>query len=1382
MRQPGVLSGTPAPGSGGSYAISFTAQNVVGTSATQPFTLTVNQGAAITSSNGATFAVGAAGSFTVMATGSPAPALSETGTLPNGVTFNASTGLLSGTPAAGAAGSYPITFMASNGVGTNATQNFTLTVNQVAAIISSNSVTFTVGAASNFTVTASGFPTPALSESGTLPSGVTFNSSTGILGGTPAGGTAGNYPVTFTAHNGVGGDATQNFTLTVSAAQQAPAITSASSTTFVAGTAGSFAVTTTGLPTPALSETGTLPTGVTFNAATGLLGGTPAASTGGTYFITFAAHNNVGTDATQNFTLAVNQAPAITSSNNTAFTVGAAGSFSLTATGFPVLTLSEIGTLPSGVTFNASTGTLTGTPAAGSAGSYPITLIAANGVGTNATQNFTLTVNQAPAITSSSSATFTASIAGSFTVAATGSPAPTLSESGTLPSGVTFNASTGVLGGTPAAGTSGSYPITFTASNGAGTNATQSFTLTIDQIALFTSSNSATFTVGIAGSFTVTATGAPAPTLSESGALPGGVTFNPATGVLGGTPAAGSTGSYPISFTAHNGVNNDATQSFTLTVSAAPQAPAFTSALTATFTVGTAGSFTVTATGSPTPTLSESGALPNGVTFTAATGALSGTPLAGSAGSYPITFTASNGVGANATQNFTLTVDQAPAITSSNSATFTVGAAGSFAVTATGSPAPSLSETGTLPAGVTFSTGTGLLSGTPAAGAAGSYPIAFIASNGIGANATQNFTLTVNQGATITSSNSATFTVGEAGSFTVTASGSPAPTVSETGTLPSGVTFNTSTGALGGTPATGTAGSYALTFTASNGVGTNGAQNFTLTVNQTAAITSSNSATFTVGTAGSFTVAAIGSPAPTLSESGTLPSGVTFNPGTGVLSGTPAAASGGAYPISFGAHNMEQVGSDTTQNFTLTVNQPAAITSSNSAAFTEGASQGFTVSATGFPAPALSESGPLPGGVSFNASTGMLSGTPAIGTSGSYPIFFTAHNGVGTDATQSFALTVSTAPQAPAITSASGASFVVGAAGSFAVTATGSPMPTLSETGALPGGVTFNTSTGVLSGAAAAGSAGSYPITFTASNGVGTNASQNFTLTINQGTAITSSNSATFTVGTAGSFTVTATGSPAPTLSETGTLPSGVTFNSMTGALSGTAAAGTAGNYPIAFTASNGVGTNAAQNFTLTVNQGAAITSPNSATFTAGTAGSFTVTAAGSPAPTLSEAGTLPSGVTFNTSTGALSGTPAAGTAGSYPITFTASNGVGTNAAQNFTLTVNQGTAITSSNNATFGGGYGGKLAAVTATGSPGADAERSGRAAERRDVQPIDGRAERDASGRDCGQLPGHVHHANGAGPNATQNFTLTINQGDRRLPVRVARRSWWARREVSP
>ncbi len=271
-----------------------------------------------------------------------------------------------------------------------------------------------------------------------------------------------------------------------------------------------------------------------------------------------------------------------------------------------------------------------------------------------------------------------------------------------------------------------------------------------------TSSSSATIAVGTAGSFTVTTTGAPTPSLSKTGTLPSGVTFvdnGNGTATLGGTPATGTAGSYPITITASNGVGTAATQSFTLTVNGAGTAPTITSANKTTLTLGTAGSFTVSTTGIPTPSLSETGTLPNGVTFKDngnGTATLGGTPATGTVGSYPITIIASNGVGTAASQGFTLTVQQlAPAITSANSTTFTVGTAGSFKVTTIGAPTPSLNETGALPNGVTFidnDNGTATLSGTPATGTAGSYPITITASNGVGTDATQSFTLTVSGG------------------------------------------------------------------------------------------------------------------------------------------------------------------------------------------------------------------------------------------------------------------------------------------------------------------------------------------------------------------------------------------------------------------------------------------------------------------------------------------------------------------------------------------------------------------------------------------------------------------------------------------------------------
>ena len=275
---------------------------------------------------------------------------------------------------------------------------------------------------------------------GALPAGVSFTDAgdgTATLAGTPAAGTAGVYRLTITAANGASADATQEFTLTVG---QPPAITSAAGATFRTGQAGSFTVTTSGFPVAALSAQGALPAGVSFTDngdGTATVAGTPAADAGGVYRLTITAANGVSPDATQDFTLTVGQPPAI-SPAGAQFTTGRAGSFTVTTSGFPAPALSVQGALPAGVSFTDNgdgTATLAGTPAAGTAGVYRLTITAANGVSPDATQDINLNVVQPPAITSSAGAGWATGQAESFTVTTSGFPAPVLSVEGALPAG-----------------------------------------------------------------------------------------------------------------------------------------------------------------------------------------------------------------------------------------------------------------------------------------------------------------------------------------------------------------------------------------------------------------------------------------------------------------------------------------------------------------------------------------------------------------------------------------------------------------------------------------------------------------------------------------------------------------------------------------------------------------------------------------------------------------------------------------------------------------------------------------------------------------------------------------------------------------------------------
>ncbi len=256
------------------------------------------------------------------------------GTLSNAQTTVQSNGTATATFTAGATGGNG----GANATVDNAVLMAPVTVDQPPTINSANATTLTTGVAGSFNVTAAGFPAPTFSKTGTLPSSVTL-SSAGLLSGTPAAHTGGTYPITITATNGVPPDSVQNFTLTV---DEPPAFTSANSTTFTASVAGAtFQLTSSGFPTTfTFTNTGnSLPSGMSLSSG-GLLSGTPAVGTGGTYNLTLKVSNGISPDATQSFTLTVNEAPSVTTQPNAVVKcAGQNASFTSAASGFPAPTI-----------------------------------------------------------------------------------------------------------------------------------------------------------------------------------------------------------------------------------------------------------------------------------------------------------------------------------------------------------------------------------------------------------------------------------------------------------------------------------------------------------------------------------------------------------------------------------------------------------------------------------------------------------------------------------------------------------------------------------------------------------------------------------------------------------------------------------------------------------------------------------------------------------------------------------------------------------------------------------------------------------------------------------------------------------------------------------
>jgi Putative Ig domain len=257
-----------------------------------------------------------------------------------------------------------------------------------------------------------------------------------------------------------------------------------------------------------------------------------------------------------------------------------------------------------------------------------------------------------------------------FSVYAVGAPTPALSSSG-QPSWVTFVDDGGGNGtlfmNAPTTASGNTYTFTLSATNSfqGGTTVNQTFKLTVAQAPVFTSANNDTVPPATPFSFSVTASGVPAPALTQTG-LPAWATFTDngnGTGTLAASVPV--TGSYTFVLGAQNTAGSVA-QTFTLVVSAAV-APSFTTAVGDTVPINEAFTFPVSATGSPNPAITESGSLPAGVTFTGGTGSasISGTPTV--SGIFPITLTATN-IAGPVSQAFTLTVSpqSTPTISSPN--------------------------------------------------------------------------------------------------------------------------------------------------------------------------------------------------------------------------------------------------------------------------------------------------------------------------------------------------------------------------------------------------------------------------------------------------------------------------------------------------------------------------------------------------------------------------------------------------------------------------------------------------------------------------------------------------------------------------------------------
>ena len=937
--------------------------------------------------------------FTINATDPDGDAITySANNLPNGAILSGNN--FNWTPDYSQAGDHTITFKATNDMVTEMAVTITVTdVNTTPELLNIGNKNVNENSQLIFPVTASDEDNDTITiTASNLPANATFNGTT--FNWTPTYSDSGSYTVNFTATDGTNTDSEQ-ITITVANINTTPILSAIGNKNTIENTLLTFTTSATDEDGDMVTITASgLPTGATFNNS--IFTWTPDFNSEGNYAVTITATDGTNTNS-ETITIIVtdiNTTPTLSAIGNKTIDEDSLLSFSVSAEDQDNDTLTiTTSTLPTGAAFNNSI--FTWNPDFNQDGTYTIKFTVTDGTNTDF-EDITITVNdinRAPELDEITNKSVNENEELNFTINGSDLDGDTLTYSAnSLPQGSTLTSNNFIW--TPSYEQSGTYPITFTVSDGNLTdqktlNITVSNTNRSPQISAIsnkTINETETLSFNInatdpdSDSLTVTSTGFP------TGASLFGSTFT-------FTPDNTQAGTYNITIKANDG-SLETTESFSITVTNKDREPEFTTSTQAKFAdENTPISFTVQAIDPDGETVTYSASnLPDGATFTGNT--FSWTPTYEQAGSYAVIFTASN----NLSDSITIPVivkniNREPLLQTISNKSINENSNLTFTLNATDPDGDNLSYSmSSTPTGATLSGRT--FAWKPSFQQAGNYNVTFTVNDGSAQNSkTVNITVNnLNTTPVLDNITDKSIYEGQTISFDVNASDLDGDSITITSPgKPNGSSFDGSR-FIWNTQLN-QAGIYTVNFIASDGTNTDTKQiNITVQENTAPVFENIGIKTVSEGKMLTINVNATDEQNSLLSYTAqNIPDGAVFT--NKKLIWTPNFDQQGEYEVIFNVTDGE-FNISTSTTILVTDNREPSIGTLNNITTKELELTQFIISASDPDGNRLSYSiDSMPAGAQFNQNTGFFSWTPAKGQVGIYNINFSVTDGQYTSST-----------------------------------------------------------------------------------------------------------------------------------------------------------------------------------------------------------------------------------------------------------------------------------------------------------------------------------------------------------------------------------------------